>query len=86
MQAMSDILEIPVEVPFNARHAGAIGTAYCALIGLGLCSDFDEAKRRIGVERRYKPNSDHYDTYRKLYGAFTGLYPALRSTFNLLNG
>ena len=86
MQAMADILEIPVEVPKNARHAGAIGTAYCALIGLGRCKDVDEAKAMIEVERRYEPRPDSRSTYRKLYEVFKGLYPALKDTFHALNG
>ncbi len=85
MQAMTDILGIPVEIPYNARHAGAIGTAYCAFIGLGICRDFNDAKRMIQVEKRYLPNPENSQVYEKLYTVFKQLYPMLESAYNTLN-
>ena len=85
MQVMSDVLGIPVEIPANSRYAGAIGTAYCAFIGLGLCKDFEEANRMIGVERSYRPCPDNAPVYQKLYEVFKTLYPALKDAFHKLN-
>jgi xylulokinase len=85
MQAMADILGIPVEIPCHARHAGALGTAYCAYIGLGICRDFDDAKQMIRVEKRYEPDMANAQTYGRLYAAFRQLYPQLKDVYKTLN-
>ena len=36
MQALSDVMQIRIRVPYSPRHAGAVGTAYCALVGLAV--------------------------------------------------
>jgi xylulokinase len=86
MQMMADVLGIPVEVPENPRHAGAIGAAYCALIGLGLCHDFEEVKQRVRVEKTFTPRLENTATYDKMYKEFASLYSKLKSTFDALNG
>lgn len=85
MQMLADILEIPVLVPKNPRQAGAIGTAYCALIGLGLCRDLDEAKSHISIEKKFLPREDTKKAYDKTYKAYTRLYPELKNLFISLN-
>ena len=85
MQMLSDVLGIPVEIPADSRHAGAIGTAYCALIGLGKCADFEEANRIIRVEKRFAPRADHRNIYDENYRVFCGLYPALRELYQAMN-
>jgi len=77
MQMLADVLGIVVEVPRNPRHAGAVGAAYCALIGLGLCSDFNEAKARIVIEKRYQPSPDTSAAYHKASHAYRLAFHAL---------
>ena len=86
MQMLSDILQLPIEVPADSRHAGAIGTAYCALIGLGMCNDFENANRMVRVEKRYEPRRDHTAVYEKMYLLFQSLYPTLEEMYWDLNG
>ena len=86
MQALSDILRVPIEVPGDSRHARAIGTAYCALIGLGRCANFENANELIRVEKRFEPREETAQVYDKLYDCFCGLFPALRTLFEKLNG
>ena len=81
MQMLSDVLEIPVNVPDNTRHAGTVGTAYCALIGLGLCRDFEEAKSRIRMTKTFTPNPENFAAYRRMTEAYRKLYPRMRETF-----
>lgn len=85
MQMLSDVLGVPIEVPENARHAGAIGSAYCALIGLGRCADFEQTNKTIHAERRFLPNKEHKAVYDKNYAVFKALYPALRGSFEAIN-
>ena len=86
MQIMADILGIPIEIPSGARHAGAVGAAYCAFIGLGICRDFDDAKKMVHIERRYQPDSANAETYTKLYEVFLQLFPMLKDAYDTLNG
>lgn len=85
MQMLSDILEIPVEVPADSRHVGAIGSAYCALIGLGRCADFEQTNQSITVERCFYPRAANKNVYDRNYAVFSGLYPALCKSFEAIN-
>ena len=85
MQMMADVLQVPIEIPPGARHAGAVGTAYCALIGLGLCRNFEEANERIGVEQIYLPRKEHAVCYEQLFRVIQELYTALKNIFYQLN-
>ncbi len=85
MQTLSNILKIPVIIPANARHAGAIGTAYCAIVGLGVCKNFDAADRMIRAEKQFDPDTSCAELYDILYGVFKDLYPSTRQMFATLN-
>lgn len=86
MQMLSDVLQMPIEVPADSRHAGAIGTAYCALIGLGRCRNFENANDMIRVEKKFQPRSENAEVYDKLFDRFTRLYPALKELYQEING
>jgi len=77
MSILADILGITVEVPRDPRHAGAIGAAYCALIGLGVCKDFSEAKTRIVIEKRFEPHADTAQVYEKTCNAYKKVFKSL---------
>ena len=85
MQILADVMNTPVRVPTNPRHAGAIGTAYSALIGLGECADYREADQRIQFERTFLPQPAAVAVYEKNYAAFAQLATALNPIFTLLN-
>ena len=85
MQIMANVLQIPVEVPENAQHAGAIGTAYTIFIGLGLCDDFEEVKRKIKVKKTFLPQREHAKTYAALCTTFKKICPEMENLFNSVN-
>jgi xylulokinase len=85
MQMMADILQIQVEVPENPSHAGAIGTAYCAFIGLGMVNGFKEAKRKIRVGKTFLPRLDSVKTYDMLFEVFKKIAPTTEEMFNIIN-
>lgn len=85
MQTLADVLEIPVMVPYDPRHAGAVGTAYCALIGLGLCMDIDEAKARIRMEKEFLPRESASMAHMKNLAAYKKLHKSLETTFSALS-
>jgi xylulokinase len=84
MQTMADVLNIPVRVPAAPRHAGAVGTAYCVLIGLGRCKDFDEAKARIKMGKTFNPRKEATKAHEKNIAAYKKLHKSLSDIFSLL--
>jgi xylulokinase len=85
MQMMANVLQIPVEIPENSSHAGAIGTAYCAFIGLGLCNDFKEVKQKIKVKQTFVPQKEHTKTYDELFEIYKAICPTMVNLFNSMN-
>ncbi len=85
MQSLANILGIPVMIPENAAHAGAIGTAYCAIVGLGRCPDFEAADEMIQVAKVFSPDPAYRELYDQLFGVYKALYPATRHLFETLN-
>ncbi len=84
MQAMADILNVRIEVPKNPQHAGAIGGAYCALIGLGHVRDFSEADERITAERVFLPRDEYRAVYDRQYGIYKEIFPRTKDLFDRL--
>jgi xylulokinase len=85
MQMLADIMNTPVRVPRATRHAGAVGTAYSALIGLGVCSDYAEAAKRVQIERSFEPIPENVALYEKNYAVFKNLYKSLEPMFLAMN-
>lgn len=84
MQILADVLQIPVYVPQETRHCGALGAAYCALIGLGVFEDFSEAKKNIKIEKSFLPDKKNNAVYEKMFGQYKKLYPLMKDMFNKL--
>ena len=84
MQIMADILNMRIEIPANPQHAGAVGGAYCALIGLGLVKDFSEADARITAERVFLPREEYRSLYDRQYDVYTGIFPRIGDLFDRL--
>lgn len=84
MQILADVLQIPVCIPSQTRHSGALGAAYCALIGLGVCKDFSEAKAKIEIEKTFEPRVENRAVYEKMCRQYSELYPTLKKTFGAL--
>ncbi|NMA12555.1 MAG: carbohydrate kinase [Chloroflexi bacterium] len=85
MQMMADILNITVEIPLNPQHAGAIGAAYCAFIGMGLVDDFTAADEKIIAVKRFQPRNEYHQVYSKLFEIFKQIYPRMKDLFEVLN-
>ena len=70
MQMLADIMNVPVCVPFSTRHAGAVGTAYCVFVGLGVCKNLNEVAETMRIERRFEPRSEAVKAYEAGFAAF----------------
>lgn len=77
MQMMADILNTTIHVPAATKHTGAIGTAYCALVGLGVCKDFSEVAQKITIEHTYTPNPETVRVYESAFARFKKLYDVM---------
>ena len=85
MQAMADILQIDVKVPQETRSTGAIGVAYCALIGLGVVESFEKLQEHVTIETVYHPRKEYAAEYDLLFRQFETLYGSLQTVFEALN-
>ena len=81
MQILADVLNVTIEVPAATRHAGTLGTAYCALVGLGLCDNIEDAARRVKIANVYTPNPEAVAVYEKGYRVFEKIYGTLAPLF-----
>ena len=81
MQILADVLGVTIEVPAETRHAGTLGTAYCALVGLGLCNDIEDAASRVNIAKVYTPNPEAVAVYEKGYRVFEKIYKTLAPLF-----
>ena len=62
-----------------------LGTAYSALIGLGLCPDYETAGERLCMHRCYTPDPQNVAVYDRIYSAYTQLYTAMKPIFEIMN-
>ena len=84
MQMMADILGIPVYVPENTRHSGAIGAAAAAAIGLGWFT-IENVKEFVKKEKVFYPDTRLSEMYGKKYRAWFKLYDSIKDLSRELN-
>ncbi|MBQ6088693.1 MAG: hypothetical protein IJK95_03960, partial [Firmicutes bacterium] len=84
MQMMADVLQIPVRIPENTRHSGALGAALAAAIGLGWCT-FDDAGSLIHTEKEFLPRPEYKDLYESKYENYKMIYEMSKEMFSRLN-
>jgi xylulokinase len=83
-QIKADVLQVPIRLPRGATGA-PLGDALAAGVATGVYPSFDEAVRRVvQIEREFAPDSALAGRYDALYGIYTGLYPALKDSFQRL--
>lgn len=85
MQMLADIMETPVRVIKDARYAATVGAAYCALIGLGVCFDYNETAQRVQVEKIFYPQKETKGIYRRNFAVFQQLHTILEPMFRQMN-
>lgn len=84
MQIVSDITQKEIETIENPRVAGAIGAAFCALVGLGVY-EFDDITRFITVDKKYLPQKGNQEIYDELFKSYKEIYFALRKAYTHVN-
>jgi len=82
MQILANVLNVPVEIPYHCRHVGTIGSAYHALIGLGLYDNYEQAAKCIRIEKTFYPQKDAVEIYEAAFAEFEALRKALYPIYN----
>ena len=85
MQILSNVMNARVQVPAQPRHAGTIGVAYHALIGLGYFDSLAQASENIHLEHTYLPDPSAHSRYLELFEQFQRIYPAMKELYFALN-
>ncbi len=85
MQILADIMNTEVHVPYKPQHAGAAGTACCALVGLGVWSDYAEAAKNLPIEKHFRPRPEAVKIYEKNFAVYKQLYSLLKPVFDQMN-
>ena len=85
MQMLADITGVPVEVPEESRHSGAIGAALSVAIGLGWYSP-EDISAFVHVDKVYQPNPANKELYDRKYANWYKMYYAVKDLYSELNG
>lgn len=78
MQIKSDITGKVLEVPFSDT-ATTLGAALLAGVGVGMYESFEDAvAQTVRITRRYEPNMENHEIYKKNYETYLALYENLK--------
>lgn len=80
MQMMANVTGVPVSVPENCRHSGAIGSAAIVCVGKGIYK-IDEIDRFVRIGKTFYPDPEKKAIYDRQYAIWQKLYPALKDVF-----
>jgi xylulokinase len=84
-QILADVLESEL-VSVNTTEGGAFGAALLAGVGVDAWPDVVTAcHETIQITGKTDPNPETFETYRRAYQVYRGLYPLLKTTFTQLN-
>lgn len=84
MQMMANVLQMPVHVPENTRHSGAIGAAVAAAIGLDWCT-IENVDEFVKKEKEFQPDTSLAELYDKKYNNWMRLYDSIKDLSRELN-
>lgn len=83
---LADVYGCPVKT-VKSKEGPALGAALLAGVGAGIYKSVPEAcSAVIRVDKEVRPDEANHLLYRKVYGLYGRLYPALREPFRQLNG
>jgi xylulokinase len=82
---MADITGRVIETVDHPQDIGAAGAAVVCAVGLGLITDFAQAKAFIPAAKRYYPDKTLKPMYDKQFGVFKKLYKKNKPLFKTMN-
>jgi len=84
-QIQADVFQCPVTTVGGSREGAAYGAALVAGAGVGVWSSTEEATEVLAVETETAPNPQNRKVYEDLYQIYSGLYGALKPSFDALS-
>ncbi len=78
MQIAADVVDLPVQV-VAGQAASALGAAYVAAMGVGMCTDWSDIARFITRGPVYFPQISAVQRYRKGFALYRDLYTRLQT-------
>ena len=85
LRILSDIWQIPLEVPQYMEEATSMGAAVCAGVGIGLYPDYRVIQKMNPAVRTVSPNADNAKPYARMFNLFNQSYEALAPVFDTLS-
>jgi len=85
-QILADVTNREIRRVADPRHAGARGVALLASMSLGYMGSVLEMKKRIHVDKTFKPNPENRSLYNKRFSMFKDFYQANKKWYKRMNG
>ena len=80
-QILSDILGLPVRIPYDLESATSMGAAITAGVGVGVFDSFDVVDKFVRIRESRTPNHANDAVYDEMKGLFEDAYRALCPLF-----
>lgn len=85
MQIIADICQKKIICTSQSRNAGALGAAICAMVGSGVCKNFEEIENWIESKAVFLPNAANKPIYDKYFYHYIKLFKALKKNYIEVN-
>ncbi len=85
MQILADVTGRNVETVESPQERGAVGAAFCALIGLGVYRDFSEIKSVIKVKNQFTSSPQNREVYNFMYRNYKSIYKNTKNICHEIN-
>ena len=80
-QMFADAFGRPVTVPAEPRAATSLGAMAAAGVGAGIFPSYEAAAACVKTARRYEPDPEREEAYRRHFAVYRGLYAHLRKAY-----
>jgi xylulokinase len=84
-QIFADIWQKKVKRIKDPQFASASGSAYIAMISLGILKDFKQIKDLVKIDAEFNPDSKKAEIYDQLFKQYINIYPNNKKIFKSLN-
>ncbi len=83
LQILADIFDTEVEIP-QSHQSSAWGAAWVALYALGEVNSLSAIRPHVPMQKTYRPQAEHHETYQRMYLIYKDLYRSLEPHFQAL--
>ncbi|MHA1273855.1 MAG: xylulokinase [Promethearchaeota archaeon] len=84
-QIIADVLNREINRVAEPGFCGTKGVGIISLVGSGIIKSFEDAIPLVKIDRLFKPNSENFRIYNKLYNEYKNIYKRNKKLFRRLN-